>query len=177
MNKLANVYANALFEISLEEKLDKEILTETQVLKTVLQQNPQLVSVLCAPMISKEEKTEVINNSFKDNVNTYLLNFIKIMVDRKAANLLPESFDAFETIYNKHYNIEKVTATTAVAMSSELCKKLTDKLTKTLGKTILLENKVDKDCIGGVLLKFSDEQVDDSIAQKLKAFKIELAKI
>ncbi|MEG1896392.1 MAG: ATP synthase F1 subunit delta, partial [Oscillospiraceae bacterium] len=107
----------------------------------------------------------------------YVLNFIKVMLERKAVNMLTESFEAYEEIYNKHYNIEKVVATTAVELSQELRKKLMDKLAATTGKTILLENRVDKDCLGGVVLKFSDTQLDDSIEQKLKAIKAELAKI
>lgn len=177
MNKLANVYANALFEISLEEKLEKEILEQVKTLRIAFDENPQLVAVLAAPMISQEEKRTVIDNIFKGSINNYLLNFIKVMADRKAANLLVDSFEAYETIYNKHYNIEKIVATTAVGLSDELSKKLAEKLTSLTGKTVLLENKVDKNCLGGVVLEFSDKQIDNSIAQKLKAFKLELAKI
>lgn len=177
MNKIANVYAGALFEISLEEKKDGEILSQVKTLKTVFEENPQFIEVLAAPMISKEEKLALIDNTFKGNVDGYVLNFIKVMLERKAVNMLTESFEAYEEIYNKHYNIEKVVATTAVELSTELRKKLMDKLAATTGKTILLENRVDKDCLGGVVLKFSDTQLDDSIEQKLKAIKAELAKI
>ncbi|MEG0090959.1 MAG: ATP synthase F1 subunit delta, partial [Oscillospiraceae bacterium] len=167
----------ALFEISFEEKKDGEILSQVKTLKTVFEENPQFIEVLAAPMISKEEKLALIDNTFKGNVDGYVLNFIKVMLERKAVSLLTESFEAFEEIYNKHYNIEKVVATTAVELSMELRKKLMDKLAATTGKTILLENRVDKDCLGGVVLKFSDTQLDDSIEQKLKAIKAELAKI
>ncbi|MEG1895479.1 MAG: F0F1 ATP synthase subunit delta, partial [Oscillospiraceae bacterium] len=75
MNKIANVYAGALFEISLEEKKDGEILSQVKTLKTVFEENPQFIEVLAAPMISKEEKLALIDNTFKGNVDGYVLNF------------------------------------------------------------------------------------------------------
>ena len=36
------------------------------------------------------------------------------------------------------------------------------------GKKILLTNKVDEKCLGGVILEFSTMQLDDSIASKLE---------
>lgn len=128
-------------------------------------------------MISKEEKDAVLDSLFAGKVNKYLLNFFKVMTDRKVAMYINEALEHYVDIYNKHYNIEKVIATTAIEMSDELKNKLIEKLQKVTGKTILLQNQVDKNMLGGVILKFNDAQLDDSIAMKLKNMKDELAKI
>ena len=59
----------------------------------------------------------------------------------------------------------------------EIKAKLTEKLEKTTGKKILLTNRVDPDCLGGVILQFSDMQINDSIAQKLETLKNQLKNI
>lgn len=177
MNKLSGIYAKALFEIALEEHMDKQILEETCMLAETFSQTPEFIKVLDAPMIERSEKLAVIDNTLKDQVSCYTLNFLKVMVDRKACALLKESFGEYENLYNKHYNIEKVVATTAVPLTEELTTKLREKLEKTTGKTILLHNKVDPEILGGVVLKFADKQLDDSVAHKLKKLKAELAAI
>ena len=151
MNKLATVYANSLFEIAQEEKLDKEILEEVLVVEEIIDQNPSFIKVLDAPMIENSEKEPIINDVFQGKINGYLLNFIKVMTDRKAAGYLQQAMQAYEQIYNKHYNIEKVVAITAIAMVPQLQEKLKAKLEAVTGKTILLENKVDPATLGGVV--------------------------
>ena len=102
---------------------------------------------------------------------------MKVMIQRKDAAVLVESFEQYEKLYNKHFNIEKAVAVTAVPMSRELQARLTEKLEKVTGKTIVLTNKVDENCLGGVILQFSDMQINDSIAQKLETLKNQLKNI
>ena len=65
-------------------------------------------------------------------------------------------------------------AITAVAMSDELKAKLVDKLQSITGKKIVLTNKVDPACLGGVILQMDDMQFNDSISSKLETLKNQL---
>ena len=177
MSNLSSSYADALFEIAMEENILEEILTQSQVVIQVLADNPDFIKLLGAPMISKEEKTGFVDSVFAQKINKNLLNFIKVMIQRKDTATMAESLELYEKLYNKHFGIEKAVAVTAVPMSSELQAKLVEKLEKTTGKKILLTNKVDESCLGGVILEFSDMQINDSIAQKLETLKTQLKNI
>ncbi|MBR5520743.1 MAG: ATP synthase F1 subunit delta [Oscillospiraceae bacterium] len=177
MSNLSSAYADALFEIALEENLTEEILTQSAVITQAVKENADFAKFLSAPMITKEEKTEFVDKVFGNGINKNLLNFIKVMIQRKDAEVLVESFAQYEKLYNKHFNIEKAVAVTAVPMSRELQAKLTEKLEKVTGKKIVLTNKVDEKCLGGVILQFSDMQINDSIAQKLETLKNQLKNI
>ena len=96
------------------------------------------------------------------------------MIQRKDTAEIRASFADFETLYNKHNNIEKAVATTAVPMTDRLKAKLVDKLQSLTGKKIVLTNKVDPSCLGGVILQFSDMQFNDSISGKLETLKNQL---
>ena len=80
-------------------------------------------------------------------------------------------------LYNDYNNIEKATAITAVPMSEELKNRLAEKLQAVTGKKIILTNKVDESCIGGVVLEMNDVQYNDSIAEKLNSLKQQLKSI
>lgn len=177
MSKIANVYASSLFELALEENIDREIRENVSGLCNAFEKGSELVNVLEAPMVTKEEKEAVLDGIFKGKANHYLLNFFKVMTDRKAAGYIKEAMEAYVDIYNKHYNIEKVVATTAVELSAEMKDKLVKKLEAVTGKTILLDTVVDESTLGGVVVKFSDTELNDSIANKLKNLREELAKV
>lgn len=174
MSNISNAYADALFEICIEENSLDEIMQQTASLADILAANPDFVKLLNAPTVTKEEKTQLIDNVFAGKINKNLLNFIKVMVERKDTLEIKASFADFEKLYNKHNNIEKATATTAVPMSEELKAKLVAKLNALTGKNVVLTNVVDPACIGGVILQFADVQYNDSVSGKLETLKNQL---
>ena len=44
---------------------------------------------------------------------------------------------------------------------------LTQKLTRTTGKTIVLTNRVDPTCLGGVRLDYDGQRLDDTISHRM----------
>ncbi len=176
MSKLAAVYAQSLFEIALEEKMDKEILEETRVLESVFLQTPEFLKTLCAPMISKEEKTKLLNDVFENKVSKTLLNFLKVMVLRKDAKELTKSFEMYEEKFNAYHNIEKVSVVTAINVSEEIKDKLKKRLEEITNKTILLKTSVDENVIGGMVISFNDSELDGTVSNRLKELKLQLLK-
>ena len=174
MSNISKAYADALFEISLEENILEEIMQQTQLLGEVLAANPDFSKLLGAPTVTKEEKQNLTDTVFSGKINKHLVNFLKVMIDRKDTAEIKNSFADFEKLYNKHNNIEKAVVTTAVAMSDELKARLVDKLQSLTGKKILLTNKVDPACLGGAVLLMEDMQFNDSISNKLETLKNQL---
>jgi F-type H+-transporting ATPase subunit delta len=174
MSNISRAYADALFEICIEENSLEEIMQQSAQLAEIMSANPEFVKLLNAPTVTKEEKTDLVDKVFSGKINKSLLNFIKVMVERKDTQEINASFADFEKLYNKHNNIEKATATTAVPMSDELKAKLVAKLNALTGKNVVLTNIVDPACLGGVILQFADVQYNDSVAGKLEILRNQL---
>ena len=177
MNKIAKVYASSLFELAVEEKIDVELRDNLKGLCAPFERDSELVQFLSAPMFTLEEKTAVLDEIFKDEVNVYLLNFFKVMTEKNAAMYIKEAMETYVDVYNDRYEIEKVTATTAIKLTKDMTDRLTERLEKLSGKTIILENVVDSAVIGGIIINFRDTELNASIANKLKNIKEELSKI
>ena len=174
MSNISRAYADALFEICIEENSLEEIMQQSAQLAEIMAANPEFVKLLNAPTVTKEEKTDLVDKVFSGKINKSLLNFIKVMVERKDTQEINASFADFEKLYNKHNNIEKATATTAVPMSDELKAKLVAKLNALTGKNVVMTNIVDPACLGGVILQFADVQYNDSVAGKLEILRNQL---
>ena len=174
MSNISRAYADALYEICIEENSLEEIMQQSAQLAEIMAANPEFVKLLNAPTVTKEEKTDLVDKVFSGKINKSLLNFIKVMVERKDTQEINASFADFEKLYNKHNNIEKATATTAVPMSDEQKAKLVAKLNALTGKNVVLTNIVDPACLGGVILQFADVQYNDSVAGKLEILRNQL---
>ena len=162
-------YALALFEAGQElEKLDS-FKEELNYVTTILNEEPNLVTILEHPKISKKDKKELIMNVFRKSVSEEMLNFLYIIIDKgREKNILDINME-YKYLYNETKNIVEVVAVTAVPMDKGSQDKLTVVLSEKLGKTVRIENEVDKSILGGVLLKMENKIIDGTIKGRLES--------
>ena len=169
MTQIGNVYGEAMYSLAREEKLDDAILAELKLLQDAFSQEPDFVKLLSAPNLSKEERCQVLDQSFRGKVQPYVLNFLKILTEKGYARYFSDCCDAFRAQYNADHGILTVNAVTAVALTDAQTEKLSAKLASLTGKTIELHNRVDPDCMGGVRLDYDGKRVDGTVAGRLDA--------
>ena len=66
---IANRYAEALFQLSEEENITKEIYNELHDVVEVIKNNKELDNVLKSPLVAKNEKTQLIEALFNNKIN------------------------------------------------------------------------------------------------------------
>ena len=97
---IANRYAEALFQLSEEENITKEIYSELNDVVDIVKSNKELENVLKSPLISKSEKVELIEKLFSDKINKHLKNFLKILVEKGRINSLKTIETTFKQLLN-----------------------------------------------------------------------------
>ena len=167
MSQIANVYAQALYTLAKDEGFDTQILEEMAVLQLSFTQEPGFLRLLSAPNISKEERCKILDDSFRDRVNPYLLNFMKILTEKGYARHFIDCCKAYKEQYNDDHGIITVTAVSAVLLSQEQKDKLSEKLSRITGKTIELQNRVDPEVLGGIRLDYDGKRVDGTVQNRL----------
>lgn len=163
------VYGQALYDLAKEENLSKEILQEISVLQECFAQTPEFIRLLSTPNLSKQERCQILDDSFRGKVQPYVLNFLKILMEKGYMRQFSDCYKAYRESYNEDNGILPVKAVTAVPLSEEQRKKLSDKLAQITGKSIELNNQVDPDCLGGVRLDYDGKRVDDTVSHRLDA--------
>lgn len=174
MKSFSVTYANSLFSLAEDDNLVEKIYEELFEITNIFNDNPDYVTLLDSPTIPSSQRILLIDEAF-GGCSEYVLNFIKILCEKRCVHLFSECVKAYEKSYNKKLGIEKVTAITAVPMSDEITEKLIAKLEKDYGKKIKLENKVDKSIIGGIILRTENSQTDASLRTRLDAIKAQLS--
>ena len=167
MTDFAADYASALFSLAEDMKKEDAILAQIVEIKSALSENPDFVTLLNSPALTLEERLVCVDDAFA-GADEILKNFIKILTEKRAMHIFEKCAAAFEDEYNVKRNIEIVTAETAVPMSAELSQSLKNRLEKITGKTVILQEKVRPELLGGIKLAFRGKEIDGSILKKLR---------
>ena len=169
MTQRAIVYGEALYDLAAAENLSGEILGQIAVLDESFRQEPDFLKLLQSPNLSKQERCDIIDGSFRGKVHQYVLNFLKILTEKGCICHYSQCAKAYRDRYNVDHNILPVTAVTAVALTAAQADRLTEKLCQFTGKTVTLTNRVDPGILGGVRLDYDGKRLDDTIAHRLDA--------
>ena len=167
MTGAAQAYAQGLYSLAAQENLSKTILDELLVLEQAFSQEPKYLRLLTMPNIPKQERCEILDRDFRGNIQPYLLNFMKILVEKGYISQFSKCCKAYHAQYNLDNGILPVKVTTAVALQPEQAQRLRAKLEKLTGKTVELTNICDKQCLGGIRLDYDGKRMDATVQNRL----------
>ena len=171
MTEVGSVYGESLYELAREESLDKQIGEQIAVMQTAFRQEPDFVRLLSSPNLTKAERCQILDSSFRGKVHPYVLNFMKILTEKGYIRYFCDCCDAYTARYNQDHNILTVTAVTAVALSPAQTEKLTQKLSRITGKQIALRNRIESNVLGGMRLDYDGQRLDDTVSHRLDAIR------
>ena len=171
MTEVGNVYGESLYELAKDESLTKIIGEQLAVLQQSFQQEPDFIRLLSSPNLTKAERCQILDDSFRGSVHPYLLNFLKILTEKGYMRYFSDCCDAYTEHYDQDNGILRVNAVTAVALTPEQADKLTQKLSRITGKEIALKNRIDPRVYGGVRLDYDGQRLDDTVSHRMDAIR------
>ncbi|RKD21977.1 ATP synthase F1 subcomplex delta subunit [Caminicella sporogenes DSM 14501] len=174
---VSKTYSEALFEVALEENKIDLFLEELKFIVDTFKMYPEFYSLFKSPLLKVDEKKKVVSEVFGDKLSQEMNNFLKIILDKKRAYYIEQIKNEYEKMVNEYKGIIKAVAVTAIPLTEEEKNNLEEKLSELTGKSIKLTNEIDKNVIGGVLVKLGDKVIDGTIKGRLEELKENLAQI
>ena len=171
MTELAIEYAQGLFELCADEHLTQQMDGECAQTAQVLKDNPDFIRLLTARTVSKEERLSILDETFASQVHPYLLNFMKLLLERGALNEFSDCVKVYHSCYLKAENITEAKVTSASELDEAQTKALIEKLEKLSGKKVQLKLKIDKSVIGGLCVEMDGKKYDNTVAHRLNTMK------
>ncbi|QYR62621.1 ATP synthase F1 subunit delta [Fusobacterium animalis] len=163
-------YSKAIFDIAEEKNQVKEIYELLNSAMVLYRTDKEFKNFIRNPLISNEEKKLVLNEIFgKDNSDN--LNILLYILDKGRINCIKYIVAEYLKIYYRKNRILDVRATFTKELTEEQKKKLIDKLSQKTGKEINLEIKIDKNILGGGIIRIGDKIIDGSIRRELDNWK------
>jgi F-type H+-transporting ATPase subunit delta len=168
-SRVAARYVKSLLGLAVETGVEEAVHKDMLLFSDLCNKNRAFTIMLRSPVIRHEKKRAILEKIFSGKVNKLTMAIIDIITRKNREPILPLIAGEFHNAYNEYKGIGKATVTTTVPMDKELrasietvVKKLSDK------KQVEIDEKVDKELIGGFVLNVGDQQIDASIKHKLK---------
>ena len=173
--KVARRYAKALLDYAIEKHEEDALFQEISSLVEIVRENPDLRALLHSPIVRTEIKQNVLQEIFS-NRSSILNAFFDILFQNKRIPDLYGIAREFVEQYNQYKEKIIIHLTTATEISGGLKQKFIDKAIALSGRrNISLENRIDKNLIGGFVLRINDLQYNASISHKLTAIEQEFS--
>ncbi len=168
VSTISKNYAKALMEIATEQKSFEKIEKELNQIAEVITSSNDLKIVMSNSSISSSTKNEIIDEVFKNKINTKLLNFLKILVDKNRFNEFEAIRIEYMNMLQKRSNKKTVEVYSPIELNFENKSNVLFKLEHKLGCEIAPIWKVDKTLIAGLAFKIDDCVIDTSVRAKLQ---------
>ena len=95
------------------------------------------------------------------------LSFLYTITQNKRESLLEPIALDFTSLYKRHNNISLATITTASKLTPELRQKAINLFKEYNNNDVELDEVIDEDIIGGLIIKIEDKQLDVSVASQI----------
>jgi F-type H+-transporting ATPase subunit delta len=172
-SKISVRYAHALFQSALEQKILDKVYGDMVFLSEICT-IPEFKEMLISPIIVPSKKTAIIHNTIGNNLENITFSLIDIIVKNGRESFLPAIARQFIRETKEYKGITESVLTTAVKVDPALLKKISDLISKIFKTKVELRELVDKDIIGGFVLKIEDNYIDASVRNKLRKIEKEL---
>ncbi|WP_085522630.1 F0F1 ATP synthase subunit delta [Tuberibacillus sp. Marseille-P3662] len=171
---VAKRYAEALFEVAKERHLIDEFESQLNVVNETLKSSNDLQKVLSHSQVESNNKKDIIEKVFSQDLSQEVINLLKVLVDRRREKTIHYLINDYVDMANDYRGIEDMVVTTAQPLTEDEKQKLAEDLGQKLDKKLRLNAKVDQNIIGGIIVKIGNTVFDSSLSGKLKRLKTQL---
>ena len=159
MTKTARVYGGSLYDLAAEEKLDGLIMEQMIAIRQIFRENPGYLKLLGEPAIPEDERLKMIEEAFGGQAERYLVNFLKLLCERKILREFAGCCEEFIRRYNSAHGIAEAVVTSAV--------KLSETQMEALKAKVYPVQKTDASVLGGLRVELEGVQLDGTVQSRI----------
>ena len=166
-------YASALYDLAAEKKLVDPVVEDLSNLKNILKDNKELSLVIKSPLITSVDKLNIFESLLKKiNANELTSTFLKVIEKNKRFSNLASIITQFMNINSQKRGDVLADITSANELNDDQKNNITNQLKSILGDKLSLSFDVDKNIMGGLIVKVGSKMIDTSLANKINKLKI-----
>ena len=171
-NEICVRYAKALIKIldnDVEQQKCIEMYEELLVLKN---KSEIFSSFLHNPMIPAQKKLKILNKlSYKLKIDKKLFNFLCVLCKHNRLFALEMIYRKVDDIIKLKKNTVKLDLITTQKVEVKILNNIKKTISDLMKKSVVVNNVIDKNIIGGMILKIDSYMFDASISSKLSNYK------
>ena len=169
--RVASRYAKSFIDLTTEQGVLEQAYNDMKSILAICESNHDFVNFLKSPLIKTDKKQAVLKQIFDGKLNKVTDAYIQLITSKKREIYLAEIAAEFVNQYKEKKKILTAVITTAKGIDDVIRKEIMEIVKGTGNSEVVLQEKINKDIIGGFILRIGDKQVDASISRKLNNLK------
>src|SRR5690606_4476789 len=165
-------YAKAILDVSNAKGNADAVSKDMFNISEAIKQSNELKLFLENPIIKGESKLAALNEIFA-SANADTKNLFSVLLQNKRLDILEAITAQYAKLYDELKGVEVAYVTTATPLTPALEAQVLAKVKELSTKEVTIVNEVNKDIIGGFIIRLGDMQYNASIANKLSQLKRE----
>lgn len=165
---IARRYAMAVFDLARRNSTIERTLEDVKAIAQLFS-NRRLAYLLREPKIPTQRKEKAIRQALADKVLPTSLNLALLVVQRQLVDYMPTIAKELEQLVLDYNNQAIAQVTTAAPMDEQQRALVQKALERMVGKSIIMQTRVDPSILGGVIARVGDEVIDGSVRYRLSA--------
>ena len=169
MSVVGDRYAESLFDLAKEENKVTQYLDDIKLVGEVLDSDPQIVQFFNHVLIENDKKIQLLDQSFKGNVDQYVLNFLKLLVQSRRIRYIDDIVKSYINLSNQYLGIEEGMIYTPYELTDQQIQDIEKE-----NKKVTLKVSIDPSLLGGIKVQIANRIYDGTIKNKVEMLKKEL---
>ncbi len=162
----ARPYAQAAFDEA-QKLADLKGWAEMLVSLAEAVSNPEVSEIVTSPRVAKTQVESLMDALLGGQASQQQRNFVRVLVENQRLLLLPEITALYESLRAEAEKTVNVVVDSAFELSAAQQEKITSSLKARMGREIKLVCKVNKELLGGVVIRAGDKVIDGSARTRL----------
>lgn len=176
LETIAARYAEAIYELGLEQNNLPRLAEEFGAMAEAYQNVPDLRAALESPVISDESRQAVLADiGDRLGLGPVTRNTLGLLAARHRLVLLPHVARSLARLSDERSGVERAMVTSASPLPVAFLERLAAELSRSSGKRVVIEHRVDPSLIGGVVTRIGDRVIDGSVKNRLSTLRRSLA--
>ena len=172
--KISVRYAKALLASVREKQLTESVRLDMEMIFNIIETEPRFNNVLQSPVIKTSIKASFFKAVFYEQINPVTFSFLMLLLSNNRERYLKSATRIFLDLCRKEAGYKKAQLTSAVPINQALTDQFTNFIREYFKSEVDLTCLTDENIIGGFVLQVGDQQIDASVASKIKKIKREL---
>lgn len=162
----ARPYAKAAFEIARDTSQYDHWSAQLGFLSAAVADG-ELRTALEAPGLTHKQRAEMMEKIAGDKLDDNGRNFVRLLAENDRLALLPDIASGYEAMKAEAEGEVEAHVVSAFELEEDQAKRIADALAKRLDRKVKIVSSVDKELIGGAIIKAGDLVIDGSIKGRL----------
>ncbi len=174
-SEIAEPYAQALMSLAQQNDLADQFGDTFRALESLFAESEEFRDFIANPVVDPEAKKSVLKRVMGDDANSYLVNFMMLLVDKRRIMFLETIGQQYLELLRKFNQVVLAEVTSAKELEDEQKQRIVEKVKgMTDANDVELKTIIDPSLIGGVIIKVGSRVIDASLRGQLRRISVSL---